>query len=318
MKIVNFVSIRVLTGFTITALSGGLIGCSVATPPALLEARNSFEQTSGNASIRTNAPVALRDAEQTLNRAEREWQQSRDQEETEHLAYLARQQVEIAKRVASRELAQKDVERLREDRQTVLLEAREREVMRTREAAEARAQDAEKARKEALAAEARAKEARETAAVQAREAEAARKRAEAEAAKSRELEASLQALQAKVKETDRGIVLTLGDVLFEFDRAELRAGALRNLYPLVSFLKDNPLRSVIIEGHTDSVGSDAYNLDLSRRRADAVRLFLTDNGIVQDRVTSRGLGEGYPVAANNTDAGRQMNRRVEITIEKER
>lgn len=120
-----------------------------------------------------------------------------------------------------------------------------------------------------------------------------------------------------MKQTDRGLVLTLGDVLFEFNKAELKAGALRNLYPLVAFLKDNPSRAVAIEGHTDSVGTESFNLELSQRRAEAVRRFLTENGLAQDRITARGLGEAYPVGSNDTGPGRQTNRRVEIVIANE-
>jgi OOP family OmpA-OmpF porin len=109
----------------------------------------------------------------------------------------------------------------------------------------------------------------------------------------------------------------LGDVLFEFNKADLRAGALRNLYPLVSFLKENASRAVTIEGYTDNVGAESYNLDLSQRRAEAVRRFLLENGLTQDRITARGLGEAYPVASNSTESGRQMNRRVEIVIANE-
>ncbi len=359
---------------------GGAGGCSVATPPALNEARNSYQQAEKNPNITGNAAVALRDAQQALNRAERDWEQNRDQEEVEHLAYLTKQRVEIAQGIAERDIAQKDIERLSEERQKVIIEAREREVLRTRKEAEARAQEAERAERQALAAQLQAKNAQEEALAQAREAEqarksaaqnqaeakaraqeaeragrqalaaqlqaknaqeealaqareaeqarksaaqsqaeaeAARKQAEAAAAKNKELEANLQALQAKVKQTDRGLVLTLGDVLFEFNKAELKAGALRNLYPLVSFLKENSSRSLVIEGHTDSVGSESYNLELSQRRAEAVRRFLIENGIAQDRVTARGLGEAYPVASNNTEPGRQMNRRVEIVISNE-
>ena len=124
----------------------------------------------------------------------------------------------------------------------------------------------------------------------------------------------MQALQANVKQTERGLVLTLGDVLFEVDQADLKPGAVRNLQPLISFLKENSSRGVTIEGHTDSVGSDAYNLTLSQRRADAVRRLLIANGIAADRVTARGLGEAYPVASNETKQGQLMNRRVEVVI----
>jgi outer membrane protein OmpA-like peptidoglycan-associated protein len=110
------------------------------------------------------------------------------------------------------------------------------------------------------------------------------------------------------------LVLTLGDILFETGRADLRPGALRQLYPLVTFLHKYPERQVLIEGHTDNVGSASSNLELSQRRAEAVRDFLLHNGVNPAQVTARGYGETAPVASNTTAAGRQQNRRVEIVV----
>lgn len=116
------------------------------------------------------------------------------------------------------------------------------------------------------------------------------------------------------QETERGLVLTLGDVLFDDNRASLKPGAQQHLYRLVTSLKEHPEQTVMIEGHTDSRGSESYNLDLSERRARAVQDFLTSNGIGPERITSRGLGESYPLASNDTVAGRQQNRRIEIVL----
>jgi outer membrane protein OmpA-like peptidoglycan-associated protein len=127
-----------------------------------------------------------------------------------------------------------------------------------------------------------------------------------------ELQREIDALKAKP--TDRGLVLTLGDVLFETGRAELKPGAAVNLNQLVSFLGKYPARTVEIEGHTDSVGGDDYNLGLSQRRADAVRSYLVRQGVEAGRITTRGAGKGSPVASNDTAAGRQQNRRVEVII----
>lgn len=131
-------------------------------------------------------------------------------------------------------------------------------------------------------------------------------------ARAQALEEELAALEAK--KTERGFVLTLGDVLFEYDRATLKPGAQQNLYRLVTFLKAHSDHTVLIEGHTDSKGSDSYNLDLSQRRAHAVESFLLSNGIGGERIVARGYGEAYPVTSNETIAGRQENRRVEIVI----
>lgn len=139
-----------------------------------------------------------------------------------------------------------------------------------------------------------------------REAEVARQRAE-------QLEQRLAELQAR--ETERGMVMTLGgDILFEVDRAELSPGGAQRVARLAEFLRDFPDRIVLIEGHTDSTGSAEYNRDLSVRRANAVQDFLISQGIDPTRIVARGYGQDVPLAPNDTAAGRQQNRRVEIVI----
>jgi len=118
-------------------------------------------------------------------------------------------------------------------------------------------------------------------------------------------------------ETDRGLVLTLNDVVFETDQAKLTADTMRKLYSLVTLLKEHPRRQIFIEGYTDSSGSDSYNLPLSQARADAVRDFLVSAGINPERITARGYGEANPIAANTNDTGRRENRRVEIVVTRE-
>jgi outer membrane protein OmpA-like peptidoglycan-associated protein len=126
------------------------------------------------------------------------------------------------------------------------------------------------------------------------------------------LESQLAAFKAK--RTERGLELTLSDVLFEFDKADLKPGALRGLSPLVAFVKEDPNQKIVLEGHTDSIGSDSYNLKLSQQRAEAVQEFLVKNGVLAASITARGLGESYPIAPNDTEAGRLHNRRVQIII----
>jgi outer membrane protein OmpA-like peptidoglycan-associated protein len=130
--------------------------------------------------------------------------------------------------------------------------------------------------------------------------------------KSRELEATLADLKAS--KTDRGVVVTLGDVLFETGRADLKSGSRQTLDKLTTFLQAYPKRNVQIEGFTDNVGGDDYNQGLSERRADSVRDALTRMGIANDRILTKGLGKGSPVGDNGTAAGRQQNRRVEVLI----
>jgi outer membrane protein OmpA-like peptidoglycan-associated protein len=128
----------------------------------------------------------------------------------------------------------------------------------------------------------------------------------------RSLQSQLAELQAQ--QTDRGLVVTLGDILFDLDRAELNPGGELQVARLADALRQMPDRNVLIEGHTDSSGSDAYNDELSSRRAEAVESQLILQGVDPTRVVTRGYGERYPVATNDTAAGRQQNRRVEIVI----
>jgi OOP family OmpA-OmpF porin len=265
------------------SLLGG--GCTAGSPPVALEqARTAYAQAEQTPEVVANAPVPLREANQALQRAERVWADDHDAEEVQHLAALATQRVEIARAVAEKKVAEAQMQQATEERDQVLLDARTRAAQRSQlEAARATQQ-----------------------------AQAATAQAQAATSQVQQLQQELAALQAK--QTDRGLVLTLGDVLFETGKADLRPGALRNLYPLVTFLQKYPERRVVIEGHTDNVGSDAYNLDLSQRRADAVRDFLLQNGVNAAQMSTRGYGKASPVASNNTAEGRQQNRRVELII----
>lgn len=125
-------------------------------------------------------------------------------------------------------------------------------------------------------------------------------------------EAEIEKLKAK--KVPAGILVTLGDVLFDTGRAVLKPGSLQKIYPLVEYLKEHQETMVKIEGHTDSRGSADYNAQLSRMRADAVMEFLVGNGIAPNRITAQGMGENFPVATNSTASGRQQNRRVDVTI----
>lgn len=145
-----------------------------------------------------------------------------------------------------------------------------------------------------------------------REVDAAREATVDAKEQNAELQRQIDALQARP--TDRGLVLTLGDVLFASGRAELKPGAEHNLSQLVTFLGKYPARTVTIEGHTDSAGGEDYNQGLSQRRADSVRSHLLQQGVEAARVTATGAGESSPVAGNESAAGRQQNRRVEIII----
>lgn len=128
-----------------------------------------------------------------------------------------------------------------------------------------------------------------------------------------QLKKQIEELQANV--TDRGLVVTLGDALFATGSADLRAeAAASDLCNLIAFLEEHPGRTAVIEGHTDSLGAQGFNHGLSQRRADAVMAYLVARGVHPRRVSALGKGESEPVAANNSAAGRQSNRRVEVII----
>ncbi|WP_160493110.1 OmpA family protein [Pseudomonas sp. L-22-4S-12] len=106
------------------------------------------------------------------------------------------------------------------------------------------------------------------------------------------------------------------DVKFDFDKSVVKEGSFADIQSLADFMKQYPQTSTVVEGHTDSVGTDAYNQGLSERRANAVRDVLVNQyGVESGRVSSVGHGESQPVADNNTDEGRAINRRVEAAVE---
>jgi outer membrane protein OmpA-like peptidoglycan-associated protein len=241
------------------------------------------------------AHEALRDAEQLADK-------HKSRKDISQAAYLAKRHADIAAEQIAKGQAEEKTAAAEAERARVILQAREQEAAAARSQAEAAAQraDAEKQQADALRQQAQSAQA---------QAQITAENAQREAA---ELAAQLRDLQAK--QTDRGLVLTLGDVLFDTGQATLKPGAASTIDRLASFLEKSPERSVAIDGHTDSVGSEAYNLQLSESRANAVKAALMAKGIPAERVTTVGKGEGEPVASNAEAAGRQQNRRVEIII----
>lgn len=139
--------------------------------------------------------------------------------------------------------------------------------------------------------------------------ERARALLDARNAQIKQLQDSLNA-----KQTERGTLVTFGDVLFATNKSDLRASGMTNVSKLAQFLQENPDRKVIIEGYTDSTGSDSYNQSLSERRASSVRTALVKMGVDPARIVTQGYGKEFPVADNTSVSGRAMNRRVEVTI----
>ncbi len=132
--------------------------------------------------------------------------------------------------------------------------------------------------------------------------------------KSREEQIRQLQDELNAKQTERGTLVTFGDVLFDVDKSDLKPSGMRGVQQLADFLNENPERKVVVEGYTDSTGADAYNQELSQRRAESVRRALGQAGVDYQRVQAVGYGKQYPVASNDSASGRAMNRRVEVTI----
>ena len=288
-------------------------GCSgaAALNPRVSEAQSAL-QGAAAAGVELTAPVAFEEAREAVARAEAARLQKSDPETVSHLGYLALQRVRIAEEVARQTRASRDIEAARQERQQVQLEARTAEAEAAQRRAERARTEAEAARREAEVAQQTAQQERAQAEAARRQAEADRQRAEQALRRAQELAAQVDDLQARL--TNRGLVLTLGDVLFDTGQSTLKPGGLRAVERLVAFLNDYPQRTVLVEGFTDEVGSEESNLRLSERRAAAVQAALLERGVTPDRVRTRGYGEAYPVASNAAASGRQQNRRVEVVI----
>ena len=291
---------RSLKSLTIAAAVSCVLAACATTPQSpegAAEVRSKLTRLQADPNLADRAPLAVQEAETAVRIAEEPV--GKDVALGAHRVYLADRKVEIAMARASTRFAEDQRESLAEERERARLAARTRE--------------ADRARADADAARAGAADAARLASA---DAERAAHAAGAAALEAAELQRQIDELQAK--ETDRGLVLTLGDVLFTSGQADLKAGVASNLGRLATFLHQNPGRNVEIEGHTDNVGSDEYNQALSQRRADSVRSFLIQQGIGPERIRTSGKGEHQPVADNESGGGRQQNRRVEVIIENPR
>jgi outer membrane protein OmpA-like peptidoglycan-associated protein len=269
----------------------------------LEQARAAYNAARNDPLVVENAPLELAKAEEKLLTAQELWEEEAEKAEVDHYSYLSRQQTAIAREAAQLQIAQKAVEDAEAQRVRVLLDVRAREAEAARQQTQATQRQLEEAR---MRADEQASMAR------TRELEEARKEAELARLKAVGLEAELSELKARPSE--RGMVVTLGDVLFDLDKSELNPGANLVMDRLSDFLKKHEERRILVEGFTDSTGAEDYNKQLSERRARSVRQALMDRGIAGDRIEVRGYGEQFPVATNETIAGRQQNRRVEIVF----
>jgi outer membrane protein OmpA-like peptidoglycan-associated protein len=277
---------------TAVGIALALAGCaSTPKPNEVLENARSIVQTAqADPNAAKYAAVDLQAAKSDLAVADAAFLR-RDEPSIAQPAYMAAQNARLAQLRGSAKADDARVAAGQAERDSIVLAARTNQVDSANRATSA----ANRAKDEAN----RAKD----------EANRATDQATDNAAR---LQAEVDALKAKP--TDRGLVLTLGDVLFETGSSTLSSGAGRNLDRLVQFLTDHPERMVQIDGFTDSIGTDSFNQELSQHRADAVRNQLVSRGISSTRIATQGYGKSYPVASNTESGGRQLNRRVEVVI----
>jgi outer membrane protein OmpA-like peptidoglycan-associated protein len=275
----------------------------------LERAQAAYQQAATDPNVQAYAQVWLVDAQKALREAE----QAKHSDEMLHLSYLAEKKALLASVTGATAKTEQNMEQLRKDTSDVLLQKRDRELKAARTETDAKAREADQWRR---LAEARARDAE----AKVREADQGRRQPEdaeakalaAEQAKAAALANELASLKAQ--HTDRGMVLTVGDVLFAPGKAEVGPGAQRSIDKLVEFLRAYPKRNVLIEGHTDNLGNEDFNIKLSQQRADAVRDLLVARGVSPQRIQTKGYGPKFPVVENDSAAGRQQNRRVEVLV----
>jgi outer membrane protein OmpA-like peptidoglycan-associated protein len=262
----------------------GAVTAAIAACASAPQRSEQVEQARAEIQTLTQDPLAqqaagkdLEAARKSMQDAEMALQQKQPPAVVDHYAYLAKRHAEAGEARVSEAHSRQEVARAEDDRNKILMDSRSREAMNAQSQADA-------AKNQTAA-------------------------AQAQLANAQQQLADLQA-----KQTDRGVVVTLGDVLFDTGQATLKPGADLAVNRLATYLSSNPQTKVLIEGHTDARGSEDYNIGLSERRARAVSTALESRGIAADQIQTLGRGKAYPVASNDTPEGRQQNRRVEIVF----
>jgi len=312
-------------------------------PLELLEARNAIAIAKASKADQY-APDALRKAEEFLAKGEDYLNRKQGRSAIGTVARYAAQQAEDARVLSIRRQRQEAAENERKAMQQRTEEARQRaqdEAERARlarEQADAAQQQRDQAQQERLAAE-QAKQQAEQAAQQAAQERAAAEQARQQAlAEQQSLRQQVQQAQTaaqqaeqereqtrqrlltqlnqvlQTKDTARGLIVNMSDVLFDFNKATLKPGARERLARVSGIVLAYPDLHLQIEGYTDNIGSDSYNMQLSEKRAEVVRDYLVSQGVNAANISARGFGKNAPVASNDSPSGRQMNRRVELVV----
>lgn len=310
----------------------GAAACGTAPKQnlALQQVRMQLDELKSDQELAGYAPLALGEAERALRQAETA---TGDDTYRIHLVYMADRRIQIARAVAQRAQMEAELQILGDERNAMLLKASQLEADQARLEAEkariiseATAEEARRAREETMEAQQReaasvleaeqaieeAQQARALAASSATQAELARREADLALEQADTLRRQLENLQ--LRQTESGVVVTLGDVLFESGETQLREEAMASLVEVVDLLQSEPDKMIRIEGHTDSTGDSETNLEISALRASAVLDALVSLGVDAGRFTSAGMGEDFPIASNETEEGRRQNRRVDVIL----
>ena len=323
-----------------TKIENAIFGIDRKTPLELFEARNAV-RIARIAQADKYAASSLARAEQQLRNAEEIYSRKSEKKSVEAAAREVVETAEEARVMAVKQKAEQDAQaKVLADKKAAEEQAAA-EIKRRQDAEQARLQ-AEAAKAEAVRMKQEAEQATAAAVAQQQAAQAAaeqaardkaaavdqQRAAEAEADKARQAAARAEAEKAELRsqllnqlnsilqtrDSARGLIVNMSDVLFDTGSYTLKPGAREKLAKISGILLAHPGLTLQIEGHTDSVGTDEYNQQLSERRADSVRDFLAENGVPASTITARGFGKTQPVATNDTADGRQRNRRVELVV----
>lgn len=297
---------------------------------ALDRVRGELEELKSNPELAGYAPLAVGEAERAIRSAELA---SGDDLYRSYLVYMADRRIQIARTMAEREQNEKILDDLEKEHSAMLIKASQLEAEQARmDAEEARLlvatteEEAQRAREEKEAALQKEAEAARAAQLSAEEADQARRLAESRASEAEyaRLEAELASQQVtsltrqlenlQLRETESGVVVTLGDVLFASGQATLVEGGRSSLEEVVDLLQTEPDKKIRVEGHTDSLGDAQANLLLSEQRAEAVLAALVSMGVNSERISALGMGEDFPIASNEDEDGRARNRRVDVIL----
>ncbi|MBN1548127.1 MAG: OmpA family protein [Syntrophaceae bacterium] len=317
----KFVFLGIIVGTVLT-------GCGTIDPSEqiakdrLEQARASYTQAKDNPIVESYSLKTLQEAEQNLKEAEqvREKVYSPDPHNPKgydarekklffidiaRLSYMSTRKSQTSEALAEGVVTQNELLKLGKEKAEVQLQKSQLEKKLLMKDLADKDSALMRAKEQLAQATSEADRARILADIKAKEAE----KAKAELAL---LMAELSELQGQL--TERGIVLTIGDILFAFDKDNLNASGLKSMDKIAAFLRERPNRKLLVEGHTDNIGTFEYNQGLSERRAASVKNALVERGVAGDRIVTIGYSKKYPIASNDTPAGRQQNRRVEVVI----